>query len=307
VDVSVCIVAHECRDALLGTLAALRRGADGLAVEVCVVDNASSDGTVAAVRACEPAVTLVANGRNEGFARAANRAIRAAGGRYVLLLNPDVALEGATLAKLVAWADAHPEADVVGCRLLAHDGRVQGACGYVPGRVALAARTLGIHNLLARCLPGRRDLAYFAFPEAPAEVDLLVGALWLARRAAFERVGLLDEGYFLYGEYMDWCRRARARGLRLVHHPGFAAVHAQGTSASRAPLAALAHFHRSAVRYHRLHEAPALSRVERVLARASLGARYALARLRHALRGTGAQSVYLDLRPAAVAPALRAA
>lgn len=298
----VVVVSYRCRAAVLRCLDALasKETIDGLgAVSVHVVDNGSGDGTVEAIRREHPAARVTALPENRGFAAAANVGFRAARGELVLLLNPDVRLTPSALASLVRHLAEHPEVGVVGPRLLQPDGRTQGACGMSPSRLGLVLRTFGVAGVCFRHGPFRGDerLPYFVFPDAPKAVDLLVGAVWLMRREVLEQIGELDERYFLYGEDLDWCRRARAAGVTIVHHPGIEAAHEQGASASRAPLTSLEHFHRSSVRYHVAHEASELPAWFRPLARASLLARYGIARVRHAIGVRGAHRAYLTLDP----------
>ncbi len=302
-DLSICIVSYRCRDSLLACLTALRSGPPSLRIETLVVDNHSADGSVEAVRTGFSDVDVTELADNRGFAYAANHGLARARGRYVLLLNPDVRVSGTTLARAVEFLDGDPTWGVLGIRLRYPDGRIQGSCGHFPDTVAVLARSLGIQNLLLRCtaFAARENLAYFCFPSDVHEVDGMLGAFLLVRREVLARVGLLDEGYFLYGEDIDWCRRARGLGVRIVHHPGLEAVHAQGTSAARVPLRSLRHFHASAVRYYHLHERSTLPRWVRPIARASLSVRYALALVKHALGWRPAHRVYLELRPARAA------
>lgn len=299
-DLTVCIVSFRCREALLGALAAIesRDRSDPATIETTVVDNGSADGTLEAVRDQFPHVQIVALDRNSGFAHAANRALLEARGRNLLLLNPDVRVTGDTLGRAIRFLDGRRDVGVLGIRLRYPDGRIQGTCGHFPDTFAIAARSLGIHGLLARlpCLRAREDLAYFCFPSSVHEVDGVLGAFLMMRRETLERVGLLDERYFLYGEDLDWCRRARRLGVRIVHDPGLEGVHAQGSSAARAPVASLRHFHRSAVRYFGEHERPGLPAAIALLARASLSVRYWLALARHALGLGRAHRIYLVLR-----------
>lgn len=307
-DLSICIVSYRCRDSLLACLTALRSGPPSLRIETLVVDNHSADGSVEAVRTGFSDVDVTELADNRGFAYAANHGLARARGRYVLLLNPDVRVSGTTLARAVEFLDGDPTWGVLGIRLRYPDGRIQGSCGHFPDTVAVLARSLGAHNLLMRFAPcaARENLPYFCFPSDIHEVDGVLGAFLMVRRKELARVGLLDEGYFLYGEDVDWCRRARRLGVRIVHNSHLEAVHEQGTSAAQVPWRSLRHFHRSAVRYHRLHERPTLPWWARPIARASLSVRYALAVARHLLGWRPAHRVYLELRRDSVSPPNRA-
>jgi GT2 family glycosyltransferase len=299
-DLSVCIVSFRCRDSLLDTLSAVeRRGPSATAtIEIIVVDNGSRDGTVESVRRMFPSVRVEALDTNHGLSHAANRAVEVSSGRQLLLLNPDVQVTGDTLNRGVHFLDEHPECGALGIRLRYPDGRIQGTCGHFPDTLAILARSLGIHALLAP-LPrfkARENLRYFCFPAALHEVDGVLGAFLMMPRDTWERVGPLDERYFLYGEDLDWCRRARKLGIRIFYHPNLEANHAQGTSAASVPLASLRHFHRSAVRYYQNHESPGLPLVVRFIARTSLTIRFALAVARHVVGFGPAHQIYLVLR-----------
>jgi len=254
VDLSVVIVSWNTRGLLRECLTALAEGArlkmDSLdpssvvrrlsSVEVIVVDNASTDGSAAMVRAELPAVRLIANTENVGFARANNQGIRASTGRYVVLLNSDTVVPASALGSLVMFMDAHPDIGAVGPRLLRPDGAPQPyAFGGDPTLGYLLRR--GVNRLLYR-----RPLHDWA-TDAIQPVDWVSGACLLARRAAIDQAGLLDERIFMYFEDNDWCLRIRRAGWQVVYNPQVAITHIGGQSVTRNPAARQAY--RASLRY----------------------------------------------------------
>ena len=225
-DLSVVIVNWNTRDLLRDCLASLLAACDGLSVEVLVVDNASSDGSAAMVRADFPSVRLIESPANIGFAAGNNLALREARGRHVLLLNSDTLVRGDVLRDSVAWLDAHARAGVMGPLVLNADGSLQPSCSSFPSLRNLALQLLGITRI-AR-LDGYRLTGWDR--SSPRRVDVVSGAAMFVRRAAMEEVGLLDESFFFYGEETDWCHRFARAGWEVVFVPIPAVTHFGGGS-----------------------------------------------------------------------------
>jgi GT2 family glycosyltransferase len=224
--VSVVIVSFEVRECLRRCLTAL--GEAGGALDVWVVDNASSDGSADMVAEEFPAVRLLRHERNLGFAVAANRALREGQRDYALLLNPDAELRAAALERLVRFLDLHPHAAVVAPRLLGSDGRPQRSAWSFPQLTSTLLRLVGA----PRRRPGPSDVGGDG-EATPRSVDWVSGACVLVRRTAMAQVGLLDEAFFLYGEDVDWCRRFWNAGWSVWLDPSITAVHLGGQSAAR--------------------------------------------------------------------------
>jgi GT2 family glycosyltransferase len=240
----------------LGSLFASDPG--GGELEVILVDNASTDGSQREALAAFPQARLLQNDANEGFARAGNRALRMARGRFALLLNPDVVLEEPAVGTLLAFLTAHPDAAIAGPLLLDPDGSRQGSARRDPspwtglfGRSAVLTRIFPGNPLSRRELPG---IAHAG--DAPMPVDWLAGACLMVRRAAYEAVGLLDERFFLYWEDADWCLRFRKAGWQIYYVPAARAVHRVGVSRARRPVRSALDFHWSAYYYYRKHFLP---------------------------------------------------
>jgi GT2 family glycosyltransferase len=230
VDVSVLIVNWNTRELLAACLESVRRQ-EGARVEVIVVDNGSADGSAEMVRTRFPAVTLLPQASNLGFARGTNAAARAARGRYLLLLNSDTELRPGALARAVAHADARPAVGALGLGLENPDGSRQPSCAAFPTVGKELFYSLGLHVLLPRRVAPRYRLEK-APPARAATVDWVTGAALLIRRDAWEAVGALDEQIFMYAEDLDWCLRATRDGFAIAYEPAARVLH-HGDASSR--------------------------------------------------------------------------
>ncbi|MER3410202.1 MAG: glycosyltransferase family 2 protein [Thermoleophilia bacterium] len=197
--------------------------------ETIVVDHGSRDGTVELVRRRFPRARLVAQ-ENRGLAAGWNRGIREAHGSYLLLLNADAWVVGDAVERLAAFADERPRAAVIGPRLRNPDGTLQRSARRFPTLWRLATEYFFLRKLAPR------SQALNAFYEGgfdhdqEREVDWLMGACLLVRRAAIDAVGLLDESFFLFSEETDWCYRFRAAGWQVIFYPEAEVVHVGGAS-----------------------------------------------------------------------------
>ncbi len=224
--------------------------------EVFVVDNASSDRGHLGLAPAFPGLCVLSNSRNLGFARGCNQALSAATGRYNLLLNPDAILEPDALEVAIDHLERHPQASVLGAKILLDGDRVDPAAHRSFKSVETYFwKALGLtrtrHPRFARYYLGGQEL------DQPTQVDSVVGAFLLIRRAMVDAIGLLDERFFMYCEDEDWCYRVKRAGGSVVYHPGVVVRHWKGSSARQAPLRALYHWHRSVYLYHRKNIASA--------------------------------------------------
>jgi GT2 family glycosyltransferase len=250
-DLSVVVASYNTRDLLRACLATLRGATRSLSAEVIVVDNSSEDGTPAMVASDFPEVTLIANPTNDGFARANNRALKNARGRFVLLLNPDTLVPPDTIDPLIAFLRDHPKVGLVGCRVDRPDGRLDEACKRsFPTPWSALLRFLGVDRLFG----GKKS--YRRLGDDPAgryEVDAVVGAFMLLRRETLEDVGGLDEDYFMFGEDLDWCYRVKQRDWQIYYLGDKSIVHHKGASTRQVPHKMNWHFHRAMFLFHRKH------------------------------------------------------
>lgn len=226
-DLSVIIVSHNSGRWLEPCLSSLERGAGDCDVEVIVVDNASADGSAELVEERFPAATVL-RAANHGFAHGNNVGLRAASAPYVLFLNADTELLSGTLAGLVARLEDRPELGLVGCRQVTAEGALWPTIRRFPTPGRLLFEALGSEQLPWRASwLGERELDPAAY-ERETPCDWTSGSFMLARRAALDAAGLMDERFFLYCEEPDLCLRIRRAGWRIAHLPDLTIVHHAG-------------------------------------------------------------------------------
>lgn len=255
-DLSILIVTFRCKDVARDCLHSLFNGGlDGVNAEVLLVDNDSGDGTVEMVRDEFPQVRLIASGENMGFSRANNGAAAEATGRYLLLLNPDTLVPPAALARCVSFLEGQGEnVAAMSCRVESVDGSLQRDCSrrlITPWseccRALLLDRIFPRIDLFNReAIPGwdRGDTR---------PVEAIIGAFMLIRRTAWERIGGLDERFFLMYEDMDWCKRVRDSGMQILFWHEERITHLGGQSWKHVPVMVYANSHVSALAYFRKH------------------------------------------------------
>lgn len=229
--VSVIVVSYNTRERTLACVASVLADEGAPPTEVVVVDNASTDGSVDALRAAFPQVSVIDSGGNLGFARGVNLGARHARGDHLLLLNPDAELVPGSIAALVAAAERRPACGLYGGRVWWPDGRVN---RYSARRLPTMWGLLCHGTGLTAAFPGSPTFAPLLMPRwdrtTEREVEMLTGALLLLPRSVFDRLGGFSEHYFLYGEDADLCRRALDLGYRPLFVPSAQAVHAAGSA-----------------------------------------------------------------------------
>ena len=241
-DLSIIIVSFNARADLDRCLESLHAAPPAVTHEILVVDNGSTDGSADAARRW-PRVQAIEAGGNLGFARANNIGIRASSGAAILLLNSDTIVPPGAIDRLIAELDRHPEAAVVGPRLVDGSGRAELSFG----------RMISPWNELRQKRLGRRAAAVEALTRHAHYPDWVSGACLLVRRAEVEAVGGLDERYFMYTEDVDFCAAIRARGRKILFVPGVEVMHLRGRSAASAPAATREHYRRSQLAFYEKH------------------------------------------------------
>ena len=232
IPIAIAIVSYNTREHLCSCLATVQM--EG-AREVIVVDNASSDGSPEMVREEYPSATLCANATNLGYGAAANQAIASCTAEYVLLLNSDTLLQSGALKALSDYLTQHPQAAIVGPRLVDPEGQLQASCYPFPTPLntllenSTTAILLG--RLIRRHIPILRNSYLRTWPHTSARlVPWLKGAALAIRRTAFQAVGGFDESYFMYFEDADLCYRLNAAGWQIHFAPVTTVVHVGGAS-----------------------------------------------------------------------------
>lgn len=257
-DLSIIIVSWNVADLLAACLESILAAdvsldpseTDRLTVEIIVVDSGSSDHTVSMLRERFPQITLLAQSENVGYTRGNNIGLAAAQGRYLLLLNPDTEIIGHALEEMVAYLEANPQVGILGPHTLNSDGTTQSTRRRFP-TVPLAFFE---STWLQRFAP-KPMLQRFYVEDQPDtstfEVDWVQGSALLARRAVYEQIGGLDEGYIMYSEELDWCKRAKAAGWQVVYLGSARIIHHGGKSTDQVKARAHIYFQQSKLRYFR--------------------------------------------------------
>ena len=245
---NTCRLLDECLDSVQQELARQREKMR-LHAEVFVVDNGSTDGSVEMVRTRYPEVAVIANSHNPGFAGANNQALVRARGRYSLLLNPDTVVLPDGFGALVRFMDDHPHAGAAGSRLLNADRTLQPSCSPAPTLARELWRMFHIDWLYPY---GEYDMRRWPLTE-PRPVDSVQGAAMLVRRSTQDQVGLLDSGYFMYSEEVDWCTRIKDAGWEIYWVPSSQIVHYGGQSARQVADAMFLQLYRGKIQYFHKH------------------------------------------------------
>jgi len=253
--ISIVIVHHNTCDVLRECLSSIPTRPSDLPTEVIVIDNASADPQVKSLPQEFPQVRFQFNAHNPGFARASNQGIQMGQGEYAMLLNPDALIDGDGIQGMMELMKARPDVGVAAPQLMGPDGELQLSCRRFPTWRAVLQRGTRLDGVFPGAV--RRYLMGDWNHESGREVDWVMGACMVLRRAALEDVGLLDEGFFMYYEDIDLCRRMWQEGWKVYYHPEVKVRHEhQRASASLLPNRLTYEHARSAVRLFRKHGFP---------------------------------------------------
>jgi len=261
-DLAIVIVNYNTSAELADCLQSVRDSQLDYTYRVVVVDNDSTDGSVARVRREHPWVhAVIETGRNGGYAFANNQGLRSVGfgcdtslPRYTLLLNPDTILPAEALQVLIGFMDESPDVGVVGPRLVRCDGSLDKAC-----RRSFPSPLVSFYHLsgLDRLFPNSPRLARynmtFLDESEQADVDSVVGAFMLMRSTALQEAGLLDESFFMYGEDLDLCYRIKEHGWRIVYNPVTTVLHVKGAASRKASTRSILAFYDAMRIFHDKH------------------------------------------------------
>jgi len=238
-DVSVIVIAYDVRDEVLACLESVELHAGDISVELLLVDNGSSDGTVEAVRQHFPAAQIMRLETNEGLP-ARNHGLRAARGRQRMFLDSDALLTPGALPALVAVLDAHPRAGLVGPRLVDPDGSLQLSTRRFPPLLLPILRRPPLGSFFEKRRTIRRHLMAEAAHDRSREVEYVLGACMLFRADAQAAVGEIDERIWFGHDDADWCFRMREAGFEILYAPEAVVVHAYRRTSASNPLSLFA-------------------------------------------------------------------
>lgn len=273
-DVSVVIVNWNVRDLLRRCLASIA-GSDDLflagvsqpasrwTAEVIVVDNASTDGSRAMLAGEFPWVRLIANADNAGFTRANNQGLAISRGRFVLFLNPDTELAADAVTTMLDFAAAHPAVGIVGPQLRYGDGSPQSSRRRFPTLATFFMESTVVQQWWPRNRVLSRYYMLDRADNAVSRVDWVVGACMLVRREVLDQIGGFDEGFFMYSEELDLCRRAVSAGWQVAYYPPALVTHYEGKSSEQVVAARHIRFYTSRVRYVRKYHGAAAAALVR--------------------------------------------
>jgi N-acetylglucosaminyl-diphospho-decaprenol L-rhamnosyltransferase len=229
-----------------------------LATEVIVVDSASTDGSPDMVRDRFPWVHLIAEAENIGFTRGSNRALEAARGRYLLLLNPDTLVHRDAVNVLVSYLDTHPAVGIAGPQVLNADGTVQSTRRRFPTPLTGIFESTRLQGHAPRRVLDRYYVADQP-DDGTFEVDWVQGCALIARRALYEQIGGLDSGYVMFSEELDWCRRAKDAGWQVAYVGSAHITHYGGRSTEQVQANKHIYFQQSKIRYFRKFHGPGVA------------------------------------------------
>jgi N-acetylglucosaminyl-diphospho-decaprenol L-rhamnosyltransferase len=227
---SIIIVSYNTRTILRECLRRVNQYRQDLDFETLVVDNASADGSPEMVRNEFPETTLIISKKNLGFAGGNNLGLKAASGRYILLLNSDAYLTPGVLQSTIRFMDETPRCGILGVKLIGEDGAMQPSARMLP---TPWLKFLVLSGIAARFtnskLLGGPDYTWWPH-DTPREVGWVPGAYFLIRRELIDTVGFMDERYFLYFEETDYCLQAGRSGWRVMIYPRVSVIHLGGES-----------------------------------------------------------------------------
>jgi len=252
-DLSIIIVNWNTRELLLQCLRSITAQIAAYKSEIIVVDNASGDGSVEVVRSEFPAVTLIVNEQNLGFAKANNLGLRECTGRYVFLINSDVVLRDGCMSSLYEYMEQHPEIGVLGPKILNGDLTLQESCKEFPTIWNSLCRALALDSAFPNCRLFSSQLMRYWSHNDIRSVDILSGCFWMVRREALKTVGPLDEQFFMYAEDKDWCKRYWKSGWSVDYYPPAEAIHLAAASSARDPIRFYLEMNRANLRYWKKH------------------------------------------------------
>jgi GT2 family glycosyltransferase len=252
-DLGVCIVTRSSKEVVLDCLASMFEQTQQLKMDVVVVDNASQDDTVEAIRRNFPSVKLILNKENFGYARAVNQGLRALDARYYVLLNPDAVILENALERLVLFMEETPQAGICVPKVLNSDGTLQYQCRRGEARPGeVFSYFLGLDRLFPADQRFTGYLLRHLDNDVVNEVKAVSGSCMMISREVTEQIGYLDELYFAYQEDTDYCLQARLAGWKVYYVPMAKVIHLGGRGGSGVnPYYGVYQWHRSYYLYYR--------------------------------------------------------
>ena len=257
IDLSVCIVTYQAKDYLRDCLRSILENTSEINYELIVVDNGSTDGVATMLQDEFPRIRYQRNEANLGFTRPMNQALQAAGGRYLLQLNPDTLILPQAFERLIAFMDSNPEVGICGPKVLNADRKLQKPCRRGESRPwAVISYFTGLAALFPRNPLFSQYLMSYKGEDETHAVAGVSGSCMLIRREVVDQIGYLDELFFAYQEDADFCLRASRAGWQIYYVPQAQIIHYGGRGGSRVqPYRSIVAWHKSYYLFYRKHYA----------------------------------------------------
>jgi len=253
---SFIIVNWNVRELLEKCLLSIEKFSSHFNFEIIVVDNASMDGSVAMMRERFSQINLIANTKNLGFAAGVNQGIKQARGEYVILLNPDVEIKESTLENLLEEFKNCADSGIVGGKIKNEDESIQPSVRAFPDVLSQVLISLKLKHIFNSRAIGRYLTQNFDY-EKRQEVDQVMGAFFAIRRKVIEQIGMMDERFFLWFEEVDFCKRAKDAGWKVIYTPKSEVLHLGGKSFGQISSTARQRIFNKSLRYYMLkHKGP---------------------------------------------------
>ena len=247
-DLSIVIVNYNTKELTRKCLRSVFASKTNFQYEVWVVDNGSKDGSIEMVKAEFPQVKLIEAGENLGFSKGNNLALKQATGRYLLLLNSDTEIESNTLEVSGRYLDTYQDVGAMGCKVLLPNGELDKACRRkFPNPANAFLRLFGLKKYSNYNIDTPID--------EEVEVDSVMGAYLMVRKYVVDKVGYLDEDYFMYGEDIDWCWRIKEAGYKIMYVPTCKITHFKYGSSQTIPFRIIRMSHKAMEIFYRKHYA----------------------------------------------------
>lgn len=253
---SIIIVNWNTKELLGACLRSIYEHTHEVTFEVIVVDNGSEDGSQEMLKKEFPQANLIETGENLGFSKGNNVGLKAARGKYLLLLNSDTKIDTDAFAQMVAWMEAHSQVGICGPKLLNKDGSVQPSGGYLPNLLSIGFNQgLPLHNVpvLNRFLPALK-VSYLGFYEQTKSVGWVSGACFMIRREVYEKIGGLDEAIFMYVEEVEMCKRTWDAGWEVWINPDIKVWHLERGSSISGKKGPILGVYKNLYHYFRKHQ-----------------------------------------------------
>ena len=254
IDLSIIIVNYNVKHFLEQCIVSLKPALEEISAEIIVVDNASVDGSVPHISNLFPELTIIHNEQNLGFSKANNQGIKAAKGEFVLLLNPDTVVQKDSIRQHLIFLKEHNEVGCLGTKMFDGSGNYlpESKRGFPGPRTALF-RMLGLSRLFPTSKFFNSYYLGHLDKDETNEVDVLSGAYFFVKKEVLDKIGLLDESFFMYGEDIDLSYRIKKAGYKIIYHPKFPIIHYKGESTKKGSLNYVKHFYQAMIIFARKH------------------------------------------------------